>query len=524
MKRMLASILSVILLLCAVIAPLPTQAAPEEAMFVAAPQIDTASYDCINLVIYPGYEYRVNGGNWTASRSFPNLQPDTEYTFQQRNTANGAVSEPMVFKTHHRGPSSAVNNEQLLRYIDENGTELEGSKGLAYVLQDELGSDYYFVLSEESDKAAFGLIYDGATQTNLAFTVYFELDLTEKDIDVEYEVLLVSENTILDQVTGSKFVSRNSYNPDYDFQIRSGGYYLTDSDVNELVGLGFGMLMEFWDAEMYETLGFGFKGLGFPYYWDGQGAAVCDLQTTYHTGKTEIRYKRDPNCIADGSYGYHICTACGQTTYWGGKLRATGIHTYDSSCDAYCNDCGAFRTVTHSYAHACSVSCDICGETRANPPSQHKLDQKGQCTLCGEIDPNVCFLTGKITGEDGNTVITLLRGETAVHTLTAAGNVYLLEAIQPGDYTLTAEKEDHVTYRIGLTIAPGENELNLTLCRPGDVVGIGVLNIGDVSRIYSHIRRTSPMTGYTLACADVNANGTVNMGDIAALYAQIRSA
>ena len=81
-----------------------------------------------------------------------------------------------------------------------------------------------------------------------------------------------------------------------------------------------------------------------------------------------------------------------------------------------------------------------------------------------------------------------------------------------------------MTYRIGLTIAPGENELNLTLCRPGDVVGIGVLNIGDVSRIYSHIRRTSPMTGYTLACADVNANGTVNMGDIAALYAQIRSA
>ena len=523
MKKMIAILLSAVLLLTAVIAPLPAEASTQEPGFVAAPQIDWASETSINLVIYPGYEYRINGGSWTASRAFGSLQPDTEYTFQQRNTANGAVSEAVVFKTHHRGPSSAVNNEQLLRYIDKNGTELDGSKGLAYVMQDDLGSDYYFVLAEENEKAAFGLIYDGAAQTNLAFSIYYELDLTQKDINVEYEFLLVSENTVLDQATGSKFVSRNAYNPDYDFQIRTGGAYLTGSDVNELVGLGFGMLMEFWDAEIYAALGFGFKGLGFPYYWDGQGEAICDLQTTYHTGKTEIRYRRDPNCVADGSYGYHVCTACGQVTYWGGELRPTGVHTYDNSCDPYCNDCGLFRQTAHSYAHDCSVACGICGETRANPPAQHTPDRTGLCTVCGEIDPNVCYLTGSLSSAgDGDTVFTLLQNGQPVKTLTAAGNSYLWEQLQPGEYTLTVGKEGHVTYRTELTITLGENTFDLTLCQPGDVVGIGKLNIGDVASIYAHARGHSILTGYAKDCADVSGDGKINVGDVARAYAKIR--
>ena len=523
MKKMIASVLSAVLLLTAVIMPLPVKAgAQEEALFVAVPQVDSASQNAISLVLYPGYEYRINGGSWIASRAFGDLQPDTEYTFQQRNTANGAVSEPVVFKTHHRGPSSSVNNEQLLSYIDQNGQENEGSKSLVYVAQDELGSEYYFVLEEMDEKASFGMLYDGLAETNVLFDVYFELDLTEKDIDVEYEVLLVSEDQILDQVLGSKGVSRNSYRPDYDFQIRTGGDYLTGSNVNELINPGFGMLMEFWDAEMFAALGFGFKGLGFPYYYDGLGEAVCDLQTTYHTGTNEIRYRREANCVVDGSYGYYICTACGQETYWGGAIPKTGVHTYDNTCDPYCNDCGGFRKANHDYTYDCSVACNTCGEERTNPPARHTPDQNNLCTVCGEEDPTNCLLTGSLT-VGGDTLLTLLQDGQPVASMTADGSTYLWNGLEPGDYTLTVAREGYVTYRTDLTVAVGVNKLDLTLCRPGDVVGIGALNMGDFAAIYAHVKRTVVLTGYALDCADFDGNGAANMGDVAGIYAQIRS-
>ena len=172
-----------------------------------------------------------------------------------------------------------------------------------------------------------------------------------------------------------------------------------------------------------------------------------------------------------------------------------------------------------------TATCEGCGVTdtvTATETAEH-LYQQGICTVCGTVDPNCCFLSGTLTSSgDSDTIMTLLQNGEPVFTLTASGNTYLWEQLQPGDYTLTLAKENHVTYTAPITVKAGKNDLDLTLCRPGDVVGIGDLNMGDISRIYSHIRGTSPLTGYTLTCADVNGNGTVNMGDIAKLYAHIR--
>lgn len=172
-----------------------------------------------------------------------------------------------------------------------------------------------------------------------------------------------------------------------------------------------------------------------------------------------------------------------------------------------------------------TAKCEGCSETdtvTVTEPAEHCFEM-GQCSICGEKEGQSCFLTGTITSAgDSDTILTLMQDGEPVSTLTVTGNTYLWEQLQPGNYTLTAEKANHVTCRTELTVAPGENIFDLTLCRPGDVVGLGDLNIGDVANIYAHARGHATLTGYAKDCADVNGNGKVNVGDVAMLYAKIR--
>ena len=57
----------------------------------------------------------------------------------------------------------------------------------------------------------------------------------------------------------------------------------------------------------------------------------------------------------------------------------------------------------------------------------------------------------------------------------------------------------------------------------GDVTGNGQVNMGDVSRLYAHVRATGIIRDLNvLAAADTNDNSSINMGDVSKLYAQIR--
>ena len=152
----------------------------------------------------------------------------------------------------------------------------------------------------------------------------------------------------------------------------------------------------------------------------------------------------------------------------------------------------------------------------------------GSCSRCGVSDPKAANLSGRITVTGNNYAEPQVQlspaGQAyALFSDTLPVGNYLLTEILPGNYTLLISAEGYVTREYALQVASGTLTQDMTLCRPGDVVGIGDLNIGDVSRIYSHIRGTSPLTGYALACADVNGNGTVNMSDISKLYAILRN-
>lgn len=58
---------------------------------------------------------------------------------------------------------------------------------------------------------------------------------------------------------------------------------------------------------------------------------------------------------------------------------------------------------------------------------------------------------------------------------------------------------------------------------PGDISGDDKVNMGDVAKLYAHIKGTSVLTNETgLDRCDISGDGKVNMGDVAKLYAHIK--
>ena len=56
----------------------------------------------------------------------------------------------------------------------------------------------------------------------------------------------------------------------------------------------------------------------------------------------------------------------------------------------------------------------------------------------------------------------------------------------------------------------------------GDTNGDGAVNLGDIARMFAHVRGAVLMAdSYELQCADVDRNGMVNIGDVARCYAAV---
>jgi hypothetical protein len=111
---------------------------------------------------------------------------------------------------------------------------------------------------------------------------------------------------------------------------------------------------------------------------------------------------------------------------------------------------------------------------------------------------------------------------------TVSGNVVIVTHDKPcklgylgtdGKYvTLKATANSDGSY--SFTAPAGVTEVILGI--KGDVTGEGSVNMGDLSRLYAHIRGASILTGDILFIADVTGDGNVNMGDISQIYAHIR--
>jgi hypothetical protein len=62
----------------------------------------------------------------------------------------------------------------------------------------------------------------------------------------------------------------------------------------------------------------------------------------------------------------------------------------------------------------------------------------------------------------------------------------------------------------------------MELCLLGDANCDGEVNVGDVARVYAHVKKSKLLTdAYALQCANANG-GSLNIGDVGAIYAHIR--
>lgn len=135
-------------------------------------------------------------------------------------------------------------------------------------------------------------------------------------------------------------------------------------------------------------------------------------------------------------------------------------------------------------------------------------------------------IDGKVTSANADAVtVELLQDGTVVGTQTLSGKTanYTFDKIPAGVYQLKVSKADHVTYKADLTVTDAAVTHDLKLRLLGDVTGDGRINVGDVARIYGHIKKTMVVTDpYVLLCVDVTGDGRINVGDTARLYGRIR--
>lgn len=73
---------------------------------------------------------------------------------------------------------------------------------------------------------------------------------------------------------------------------------------------------------------------------------------------------------------------------------------------------------------------------------------------------------------------------------------YLIQralALAPATYTWTVTKYGHKPRTGTFTLGEDSSELDVELCPIGDASGDGKLNMGNVAKIYAHIKQTTPL-------------------------------
>lgn len=169
-------------------------------------------------------------------------------------------------------------------------------------------------------------------------------------------------------------------------------------------------------------------------------------------------------------------------------------------------------------------TCTACSDSKTliQPATGHRLEN-GICTVCGHVE--TVLLSGSITAfGEGTVTLTLTAhgAEKPLQTVTVDTGSYTLN-VTPGQYILTVSKENHVTRQYTVTVEAEALTMDVKIHLIGDITGDGNVNIGDVAKLYAHIKGTSVLTDENIAdLCDITGDGNVNIGDVAKLYAHIK--
>ena len=135
--------------------------------------------------------------------------------------------------------------------------------------------------------------------------------------------------------------------------------------------------------------------------------------------------------------------------------------------------------------------------------------------------PNV--IKGNLTGtilvsdEDAETemTVTAVAADGTETTVTATSmGAYAFEGLVEGDYTLTVSGGNYVQRAYEVTVAEGDNSLDVELNLTGDINGDGKISTADVGMANSHAKGVNLLEGYKFDCADVRTDGTISTADV----------
>lgn len=198
------------------------------------------------------------------------------------------------------------------------------------------------------------------------------------------------------------------------------------------------------------------------------------------------------------------------------KTSQPCTHEYVQSLtvDATCTDSGVL-----------TYTCKKCDDSyiRVIAPYGHEY-RNGSCVHCSSPE-FIASLSGNVASSgkvDDPVTVTLSQNGQVIYEVIADSNTYTLADIQPGTYTVTVSKNQCTPRTVELTLESGDLVYDFKICNPGDVNADHRLNIGDISKLYAHVRGSNKLQDqYAQLCADYNADGSVNIGDTVRLYSRV---
>lgn len=144
-----------------------------------------------------------------------------------------------------------------------------------------------------------------------------------------------------------------------------------------------------------------------------------------------------------------------------------------------------------------------------------------------EVEPTGTTIMGSLKSfgdVEGLTVELWLEGaEAASYTAVIDGDSYSFTNVPAGSYTLKISKENGVTRTYPIEAGTASVSQDVAISPLGDVNGDTKVNIGDVARIYAHVRNTGKIEDeYALLCSDVTGDQRINIGDVARTYSHVK--
>lgn len=171
--------------------------------------------------------------------------------------------------------------------------------------------------------------------------------------------------------------------------------------------------------------------------------------------------------------------------------------------------------------------CSKCDDTYTRIIAAHGHDYRDSvCTYCADklVLSNLSGSVRSAGKSEEPFKVTLTQNSTEIYSATSNSGSYAINGILPGSYVVTVTKNDCAPLITDLTVEPGDAVFDAKICSYGDVNGDGILNMGDVSKLYAHVRGSRRLQdGYLLICADYNADATLNLRDVTQLYAFLRN-